>query len=182
MALIVWGANSYRRLTKRLREAERLRVLVVEELAHRLKNKISTIQSIVSYQLREQPQLRDDIVARLVALSATDDLIMAAQGRGASLRAILSTELKPYGLARISMEGSDIILMPTLALTIALVVHELATDAAKFCPRKRTLIERVAGFKVFTEIMVLTLSRATISASGVGSLKCYSTNGTEKAC
>jgi two-component sensor histidine kinase len=131
-ALIIWGADSYRRLAKRLREEERLRVLAVEELAHRLKNKIASIQSIISYQLREQPQLRDDIIARLVALSATDDLIMAAQGRGASLRAILSTELKPYGLARISMEGPDVILSPTLALTMALIVHELATNAAKY--------------------------------------------------
>jgi two-component sensor histidine kinase len=131
-ALIIWGADSYRRLAKRLREEERLRVLAVEELAHRLKNKIASIQSIISYQLREQPRLRDDIVARLVALSATDDLIIAAQGRGASLRAILSTELKPYGLARISMEGPDIILTPTLALTMALMVHELATNAAKY--------------------------------------------------
>jgi two-component sensor histidine kinase len=131
-ALIIWGADSYRRLAKRLREEERLRVLAVEELAHRLKNKIASIQSIISYQLREQPQLRDDIIARLVALSATDDLIMAAQGRGASLRAILTTELKPYGLARISIEGPDIILSPTLALTMALIVHELATNAAKY--------------------------------------------------
>jgi two-component sensor histidine kinase len=131
-ALIIWGADSYRRLAKRLREEERLRVLAVEELAHRLKNKIASIQSIVSYQLREQPQLRDDIIARLVALSATDDLIMAAQGRGASLRAILSTELTPYGLARISLEGPDIILSPTFALTMALIVHELATNAAKY--------------------------------------------------
>lgn len=130
--LIIWGADSYRRLAKRLREEERLRVLAVEELAHRLKNKIASIQSIISYQLREQPQLRDDIIARLVALSATDDLIMAAQGRGASFRAILSTELKPYGLARISMEGPDFILNPTFALTMTLIVHELATNAAKY--------------------------------------------------
>ena len=131
-ALIIWGADSYRRLAERLRDQERLRLLAVEELAHRLKNKIASIQSIISYQLREQPQLRDDIVARLVALSATDDLIMAAQGRGAGLRAILSTELKPYGLARISMEGPNVILSPTFALTVALIVHELATNAAKY--------------------------------------------------
>jgi len=131
-ALIIWGADSYRRLATRLREEERLRVLAVEELAHRLKNKIASIQSIISYQLREQPKLRDDIVARLVALSATDDLIMAAQGRGAGLRAFLSTELKPYGFARISMEGPNVILSPTFALTIALIVHELATNAAKY--------------------------------------------------
>ncbi len=131
-ALMIWGADSYRRLATRLRAEERLRVLAVEELAHRLKNKIASIQSIISYQLREQPQLRDDIVARLVALSATDDLIMAAQGQGAELRAILSTELKPYGLARISMQGPDIILSPTLALMMGLIVHELATNAAKY--------------------------------------------------
>jgi two-component sensor histidine kinase len=131
-ALIIWGADSYRRLAARLREEERLRTLAVEELAHRLKNKIASIQSIITYQLREQPRLRDDIIGRLVALAATDDLIMTAQGRGASIRAILSTELKPYGLARISMEGADIILTPTLALTLALIVHELATNAAKY--------------------------------------------------
>ena len=130
--LIVWGADSYRRLAKRLREEEKLRTLAVEELGHRLKNKIATIQSIVSYQLREQPQLRNDIIARLVALAATDDLIMTAQGRGASLRDILSTELKPYELGRIAMQGPDVILTPTLALTIALIVHELATNAAKY--------------------------------------------------
>jgi two-component sensor histidine kinase len=131
-ALIIWGADSYRRLAKRLREEERLRVLAVDELAHRLKNKIASIQSIISYQLREQPRLRDDLVARLVALSATDDLIMAAQGRGASLRAILSIELKPYVLARNSIDGPDMILPPTLALTIALMVHELTTNAPKY--------------------------------------------------
>jgi two-component sensor histidine kinase len=131
-ALIIWGADSYRRLAARLQEEERLRKLAVEELAHRLKNKIASIQSIISYQLREQPRLRDDIIARLLALAATDDLIMTAQGRGASIRAILSTELKPYGLARISMAGPDIILSPTLALTMALMVHELATNAAKY--------------------------------------------------
>ena len=131
-ALIIWGADSYGRLAMRLRETERLRALAVEELAHRLKNKIASIQSIISYQLREQPQLRDDVIARLVALSATDDLIMAAQGRGAGLRAILSSELKPYGLARISMEGPSVILSPTFALTMALIVHELATNAAKY--------------------------------------------------
>src|SRR5689334_18037022 len=52
------GADNYRRLAERLHKEEDLRKLVVEELAHRLKNKIATIQSIISYQLREQPGLR----------------------------------------------------------------------------------------------------------------------------
>jgi hypothetical protein len=109
---LIWGADNYRRLAERLQKEEDLRKLVVEELAHRLKNKIATIQSIISYQLREQPGLRNDIVARLVALSATDDLIIASHGRGASIRDILSTELGPYELSRISLDGPDILLPP----------------------------------------------------------------------
>jgi two-component sensor histidine kinase len=131
-ALIIWCADIYRRLASRLKNEEKLRKIAVEELAHRLKNKIASIQSIISYQLRDQPRLREEIVARLIALSGTDDLIMASQGQGASIRAILSTELRPYGLSRISMEGPNILLTPTFALTMALMVHELATNAAKY--------------------------------------------------
>jgi two-component sensor histidine kinase len=131
-ALIVWGADSYRKLAVRVQSEETLRKLAVDELAHRLKNKIASIQSIVSYQLREHPQLREDISARLIALSAADDLIMAAQGGGAHLGAILSAELTPYGLSRVTMQGPDVLLRPTLALTMALLIHELATNAAKY--------------------------------------------------
>ena len=57
-ALIVWGADHYRRLMRRLEDEEKFRKLAVEELAHRLKNKIATIQSIISFQLRDSPQKR----------------------------------------------------------------------------------------------------------------------------
>ena len=66
------------------------------------------------------------------ALSATDDLIMAAQGQGARIRDVVSTELRPYGASRISIEGPDCLLSPKLALTMALLIHELATNAAKY--------------------------------------------------
>ena len=129
--LIVWATDHYRRLTNCLEDEEKFRKLAVDELAHRLKNKLATIQSIISFQLRDEAPVRDAILARLNALSATDDLIMAAQGRGAPIRGILSAELAPYGVRRISMEGPDCYLAPKLALTMALLVHELATNAAK---------------------------------------------------
>ena len=94
--LIVWAADHYRRLTKRLEDEEKFRKLAVEELAHRLKNKIATIQSIISFKLRDNPQARDAIIGCLTALSGTDDLILATQGQGARLRDILSAELGPY--------------------------------------------------------------------------------------
>jgi K+-sensing histidine kinase KdpD len=80
--ILVWAAEHYRRLTKRLEDEQKFRELAVEELAHRLKNKVATIQSIVSLRLREDPQARDEIVNCLGALRATDDLILAAQGKG----------------------------------------------------------------------------------------------------
>jgi two-component sensor histidine kinase len=138
-AFIIWGADSYRRLVRQHRdlatqliEQEKFGKVVVEELAHRLKNKIATIQSIISYQLRGQPELRDAIVGRLVALSGTDDLIMAAQGQGADLRDVLTIELGAYEASRVLMAGPAVFLPARLALAMALLVHELATNAAKY--------------------------------------------------
>jgi two-component sensor histidine kinase len=131
-ALIVWAADHYRRLTKRLRDEESLRKLAVDELAHRLKNKVATILSIVNFRLREFPEARDDIVGALTALMATDELITVAQGEGARFGDILATEFAPYDASRIAMRGPDCLLPPRLALTMALLVHELATNAAKY--------------------------------------------------
>ena len=129
---IVWAANHYRELTKRLEDEEKFRKMTVEELAHRLKNKIATIQSIISLQLRDSPQTRDAIIGRLIALSATDDLIMEAQGQGARLQQIIAAELGPYEASRIAVEGPVILLSPKLATTMALLVHELTTNSAKY--------------------------------------------------
>jgi two-component sensor histidine kinase len=130
--IIVWAAEHYRRLTKRLEDEQKFRELAVDELAHRLKNKVATIQSIVSLRLREDPQARDEIVKCLGSLKATDDLIIAAQGQGANLCDILAAELRPYDAVRISIEGPEILLSPKLALMMALLFHELATNAAKY--------------------------------------------------
>ncbi len=131
-ATIVWATDHYRKLTKRLRDEERFRKLVVDELAHRLKNKVATIQSIVGIRLREHPEIRDEIFSSLTALIVTDDLIAASQGEGANIRDILSAEVGPYNISRVSISGPDCFLFPKLALTMALLVHELATNAAKY--------------------------------------------------
>jgi hypothetical protein len=104
-AVIVWAAEHYRKLTNRLKDEETFRNLAVEELAHRLKNKIATIQSVIAFQLRDSPEIKDSIISRLAALSAADDLIISAQGQGARLRDILSAELGPYEASRVSISG-----------------------------------------------------------------------------
>jgi hypothetical protein len=144
--ILVWAAEHYRRLTKRLEDEQKFRELAVEELAHRLKNKVATIQSIVSLRLREDPRARDEIVNCLGSLRATDDLIIAAQGKGTRIGDILSAELRPYDVARISVEGPEILLSPKLALTMALLFHELATNALSTEPYHiRTVIYQSVG-------------------------------------
>jgi two-component sensor histidine kinase len=131
-ALIIWGANRYRWLLNGLEAEEELRELAVGELAHRLKNKIATIQSVIGARLRDEPQIRNEILCLLSSLSATDDLIMATQGSGANLRDIFDAEIRPYDISRISLQGPDVLLPPKPAMTMALVVHELATNSAKY--------------------------------------------------
>jgi two-component sensor histidine kinase len=131
-AVIVFALDYFRRAAKRLEDEEQLRQLAVQELAHRLKNKIATIQAIISVQLREHPEMRKDILDRLQALSATDHLIEDANGRGAFVRNIAETELGPYVASRVSIQGPDVLLPPKHALTVALLVHELATNSAKY--------------------------------------------------
>jgi two-component sensor histidine kinase len=130
--LMVWGADHYRAMTRRLEDEEALRKLAVDELSHRLKNKLATILSIVSFQLREYPEIRAAIEGRLMSLSATDDLIRAANGEGARIRDILTTELGPYEISRVNLSGPNTLLPAKLALSVALLVHELATNAAKY--------------------------------------------------
>jgi two-component sensor histidine kinase len=130
--LIVWGADHYRRLATRLADEEALRKLSVQELSHRLKNKLATIQAIIRFRLREYPQASKEIITSLDALSATDELIMATQDQGARIGDILSAEVRPYEASRVAMGGPDVLLPPKLALIMALLVHELATNAAKY--------------------------------------------------
>lgn len=117
---------------KALKAEEAFRKQVVDELAHRLRNKLATIQAIIGYNLRGHPKLRDEIFSRLTALSATDALIMSAQGRGAELVAIINAELAAYENSRIVADGPQIFLEFKLALSMALVLHELATNASKY--------------------------------------------------
>jgi two-component sensor histidine kinase len=82
--------------------------------------------------LRDQPQVRNDILDRLAALTATDHLIEEASGRGAFVHAIAKTELGPYVASRVVIQGPNVLLPPKYALTVALLVHELATNSSKY--------------------------------------------------
>ena len=131
-SVIIWAAETYRSLVWRLREQEdRLRLLNAE-LNHRIKNTLASIQAIVGQELRGQRDVVAKISARIVALGATHDLLIRSESRTASLRDILQLEFAPYGSSRVRLAGDEIQCPSNLAMVLALVFHELATNAVKY--------------------------------------------------
>ena len=138
-ALTIWGVVHYRGMVAQQREVsgrliqeEDYRKLMVAELQHRLKNKLSTIHAVLHQVLHNQPQVWSVIDHRLRALSATDDLILRADGSGCEIGDLLRSELGPYGHVRFNLNGEPLFLPAKLAVSLALIFHELATNAGKY--------------------------------------------------
>jgi two-component sensor histidine kinase len=137
--LTIWGIEHYRTVASHQREIagrliqeEAYRRLIVDELQHRLKNKLSTIHAVLHQVLQDQPQIWASIDQRMRALSATDDLIAKVDGRGCDIKDLLLSELGPYGHVRFSLNGERLFLPAKLAVSLALIFHELATNAGKY--------------------------------------------------
>jgi two-component sensor histidine kinase len=137
--LTIWGVEHYRsvaanqrEISKRLIREEEYRKLVVDELQHRLKNKLSTVHAVLHQVLQNQPQVWASIDHRLRALSATDELITKVDGGGCDIKDLLLSELGPYGHVRFTLNGERLFLPAKLAVSLALIFHELATNAGKY--------------------------------------------------
>jgi two-component sensor histidine kinase len=130
--LIVWTANQYRVVIARIDEEEKYRRIVVDELSHRVKNKLATIYAILRHELRDQPDIWDSVSGRLQALATTDDLLSRGENGGVSLQQILTMEIAPFGDGRVVIDGPDVDLFGKMPTVVALVFHELATNAAKY--------------------------------------------------
>jgi PAS domain S-box-containing protein len=128
----VWAALA------RLQAEEQQRVLN-RELSHRLKNTLTMAQAIASQTLRNVTDVRsvkDALVARLVALGKAHDILLSGEGEeGAGLEAVLAGALAIHDDGepdRIRLSGPPIEVGPKAALSLSLMIHELATNAAKY--------------------------------------------------
>lgn len=137
--LMIWGLSHYRRIvtkqreiSQRLIDEEEYRKLVIDELQHRLKNKTSTIHAVLHQVLHDQPQVWANVDRRIRALATADDLIGRVDNRGCELKDLLLSELDPYGHVRFSLNGEALFLPAKLAVSLALIFHELATNAGKY--------------------------------------------------
>lgn len=118
------------------RRAEEQQKLLLGELNHRVKNTLATVQSLVVQSLRTAPDLsafRQTFEARIIALAKTHDVLTRSHWEGACLAEIFEEELAPYRCSgnRISLQGEDVFLTRSRALSLGLVVHELTTNAVK---------------------------------------------------
>ena len=116
------------------REDERR--FLLNELKHRIKNTLATVQAIVHHSVRHaqsKEHISEIIFARLNALSKAHDLLTNDNWRGASLQSLTKMVLDAFGdEGRIQVKGNDVWLEPSRAVAMSLVLHELATNAAKY--------------------------------------------------
>jgi PAS domain S-box-containing protein len=118
------------------REHERQQRLLIDELNHRVKNTLATVQSVVHHTIRDHgapTELERAITERLMALSAAHDLLSREHWEGAELVEIIAEVTRPYDHAgRISMAGPMALLSPKTAVALSMGLHELSTNAAKY--------------------------------------------------
>lgn len=118
------------------KEAESYRALVTQEMSHRIKNTLATVQSIVSQSLRSDAP-RQELVAvvnrRLEALSGAHDLVTATDWDVAGLRATIERAVKPFAEGgRITTAGPEMEIAHGVSSALTLSLHELATNALKY--------------------------------------------------
>ena len=113
------------------RQAEERQQMLMREVLHRTKNLLAVIQSIaVGTFRRENDPAQEAFLSRLHALSKAHSLLTDASGQGAMLEDIVRGQLAGFA-GTISIDGPAVLLKPSAAQSFALVVHELATNAAK---------------------------------------------------
>jgi two-component sensor histidine kinase len=119
------------------RRAEDHQRLLINELNHRVKNTLATIQSLARQTLRDGVSARDArerLTERLLALSAAHNVLTRENWEGADLAEIAREAVRPYDDAggRIAACGPPVRLAPNVALALSMALHELATNALKY--------------------------------------------------
>lgn len=135
VAARTWSALARARVERQAAERQRL---LINELNHRVKNTLATIQSLVHQTLRDGMVTRDArerLTERLLALSAAHNVLTRENWKSADLREIASEALRPYDDppgSRITISGPARRLAPNVALALSMALHELATNAVKY--------------------------------------------------
>ena len=132
----VIGASAVARdITQRKAAEERAEVLMAE-LDHRVKNILAVVSSVVTQTLKAGGTVetaRAEIEGRIQAISRAHGLLTELGGVEGSLRELVGSELRAYERGgNVTMSGDDVVLSSRANLSLALAIHELATNSAKY--------------------------------------------------
>src|SRR5690606_19668704 len=128
------GASKIARDVTERKRAEELQNLLFEELNHRVKNTLATIQAIAGQSLRRATNpsaFVSSFNGRIQALGRAHDLLVQGKMQGTTVAEIVREQVMPGDDARISIGGPSVMLDARAAVQMALILHELATNARK---------------------------------------------------
>jgi PAS domain S-box-containing protein len=133
---IVGASKIARDITERRRQEERRRLLT-NELNHRVKNTLATVQSLAAQTFRGERRSPacDEFEARVIALSRAHDVLTQESWEGADLHELIERTIAPICLApeqRFEISGPPVRLRPKAALSLSMAFHELSTNALKY--------------------------------------------------
>ena len=132
---VIGASKIARDITERKRSEEHISVLA-REAEHRAKNILATVQATVHLtQAETVAEFKKAIEGRLQALANVHTLFVESRWSGAELHDLITKELAPYRKGdgtRVAIEGPALVLEPSVAQTIAVLFHELTTNAVKY--------------------------------------------------
>lgn len=130
------GASKIARDISDRKRAEEARELLLNEIKHRVKNTLGTVQAIATQTFRSAPrEERAAFTARLHALADAHDLLTQKSWVTVAVRDVVERALAPFRQSdrpRFVLDGPSFQLNPSNALLLAMIVHELGTNAVKY--------------------------------------------------
>jgi two-component sensor histidine kinase len=134
--LLLTGLTFAVRMATTIARGEMLHDLLIEELNHRVKNTLALMQAIAVQTFRSASRdERTKFEGRLGALAEAHNLLSQEKWQGSELKDVIARALQPFLLnnpGRIRMAGPPVPLSPRLAVVLSMIVHEIATNAAKY--------------------------------------------------
>ncbi|MFH1341209.1 MAG: sensor histidine kinase [Pseudomonadota bacterium] len=153
--LLLIGLAFAVRMATAIARGEMLHDLLIEELNHRVKNTLAILQAIATQTFRSASRIeREKFEGRLGALAEAHNLLSQEKWEGSDLKDVIGRVLQPYLVSapeRLRMSGPNVPLSPRLAVVLSMILHEIATNAAKYGALSNDTGKVALDWEVMTE-------------------------------